>query len=352
MGHLKKTASRADAIKRNSERFRELQNRIGKLERTVRENASNERRERLRLDSEFTDKIGDVAYMAEITAGSLEYHLLPWYRRTFDWIKVKLGFDASEDFPEVIDLDFSDDPPDHLDGRPLDLDYKPIEPRPEIEPLSMADIAKASDELAEYSRKRHAADIGQEADGRGEAEPEADKIFVAVDPAKPGSDVSGVVLIPTGKEPETDELRPIRIAAAVELDADPNNLDPELGTPVAITLDDETRDEIEEAGAAIEDAAQPKPEDKLFDPDEILLRMELRQEAETEIASSIMENRALTDDERERLMDQSITRIERIQEQIAHHKLVMCGFTAEDATAFLDARPPIRTEAGGKTPST
>ena len=48
-------------------------------------------------------------------------------------------------------------------------------------------------------------------------------------------------------------------------------------------------------------------------------------------------------------MDASITRLERIQGQIAHQKLLMCGFTEEAATHFLDARPPIKAE---KTPST
>jgi len=214
MGHNRKTANRAEAIRRNSERFRNLDRRV----------QDAERENRLR-HSELDQRILVLESNLALLRREFDSSRRPWYVKIRDRMKTA---PSSEPAPEVIDLDFSDDKPDHLNGRPLDLDYKPIE-----------------------------EDIGQEAEGRAEGEPEADAIS------------------------------------------------------------DELAGEIEEAGAAIEEAKMEEAKRRLHDPDEIRKRLEARLAAAKAEAVDVFENQELDQEERAHLLDECAERIEDLADRIA-----------------------------------
>jgi tetrahydromethanopterin S-methyltransferase subunit G len=268
MGHNRKTASRAEAIRRNSERFRKLDKRTAALERKVRENSQNEQSQRLELERRILGDIELVLGTVVDLSDAFEEHRLPKWRKSIRWIRNVIQKARSsaepEDVPEVIDLDFSEE------------------------------------------------DSGQEADGRAEGEPEADAL----------------------SEPH--------YLGAIEADADPDNLDPDLGPPAPITVTDkrtghsieveegepflvptgeapnidearpvrmdvDLAQEIEEAGAMIK-----KP-----DPEKVLERLELRFGTANAAIADVFENQELDEEEKTARLDELAERIEYLGERIA-----------------------------------
>ena len=180
MGHKNKTAAR-DAVVLEAKRL--ATNANSKIAEFVKQYKRNEQIREIsihELETRVHKQLNALAAVVAELRDDFELERRPIWKKAIAWIedvlqKAPSSSPAPKEDSEVIDIDFDDEETDPavvvtMDGRPADIGQEDAgraegEPKSDaiseddqeddIEPFTLAEIAKASDEIIESSRKRN-----------------------------------------------------------------------------------------------------------------------------------------------------------------------------------------------------
>ena len=322
--------------------------------------------ERLALETAFLSDIGTTESVLDDLLGEFKLHCRPWYRKAFEWIRVRLdrgesdpvpaetpsdesgGFlvyddqvddlakpandspfylGAIEATPEKKDLDPTLSPVVRVD---LDDQVEDVEQAPAITDESVAAVSDLVVALADSVDDDQAEDVDPLDKLINDALAITDEsVAIQVEAIAKSADAAILALdsiiepptvgVPTLNEREEDSDQESASRS------DPRDADRRATPDDALSGDYR----IEANAETIAESARSNYNANLYDPKKILARLELRLEAARGEVADLFDNQELDRDEKTKRLNDGMEQIEEFEQRIGHQKLIIAGLVPD-----------------------